>query len=306
MHFRSTLPFLSGAALALGVLAGCDRAPPPREFDGAAAFALLQTQVGFGPRIPGTAGHRRMAAWLDSVLAGRGDTVIVQAWAHVTAKGDTLQLRNYLVRFNPGAEERVLFLAHWDTRPRADGPASKDSSAAVPGADDGASGVALLLGVAEALHRVPPRQGVDLLLVDGEDYGDFVKHPDDVLIGSKYYAQHQPPGPPPLYAVLWDMVAGKNLKIYQEGNSLLGAPEVVELVWKAAREVGHGDVFIGSPGYTLIDDHVSLQKVGIRAIDVVHFYPDYPYWHTPEDTIDKVSGQSLQIVGDVAMRLVRK
>jgi Zn-dependent M28 family amino/carboxypeptidase len=305
MRLGSTLVSLSRLSLLAGLALGCDHAPPPREFDGAAAFALLQAQVAFGPRIPGTEGHRRMAAWLDSTLAGRGDTLIVQAWAHVTATGDTLQLRNYLVRFNPGATERILFLAHWDTRPHADGPGSHDSSAAVPGADDGASGVALLLGVAEALRRMPPKQGVDLLFVDGEDYGDFVKHPDDVLIGSKYYALHQAPGPAPIYAVLWDMVAGKNLKIYEEGNSLLGAPEVVELVWKAAREAGHGDVFISSPGYTLIDDHVSLQKAGIRAIDVVHFYPDYPYWHTPEDTIDKVSSQSLQVVGDVAMRLVR-
>ena len=306
MPFRFLRASVLRASVLAGFLAGCDRGPPAREFDGARAFGFLQAQVEFGPRIPGTEAHRRMAAWLDSALAGRGDTVIVQAWGHVTAAGDTLQLRNYLVRFNPGAAERVLFLAHWDTRPHADGPASRDSTLPVPGANDGASGVALLLGVAEALERVPPRQGVDLLFVDGEDYGDFTRHPDDVLIGSKYYARHQPPGPQPLYAVLWDMVAGKNLKIYQEGNSLLGAPEVVELVWKEAREAGHGDAFIAAPGYTLIDDHVSLQKAGIRAIDVVHFYPDYPYWHTPDDTVDKVSSQSLQAVGDVAMGLVRK
>ena len=151
-----------------------------------------------------------------------------------------------------------------------------------------------------------PVRGVDLLLVDGEDFGDFTREPDDVLMGSKYYAAHPPPGPAPLYAVLWDMVAGKDLKIYQEGNSLLGSPEVVELVWVAAKEVGHSDVFIPSPRNTLIDDHVSLQKVGIRAIDVVCFYPDYPYWHTPDDTIDKVSSQSLQIVGDVAVHLARQ
>ena len=306
MHLRPVLPFLLRASLLAGFITACDHAPPPREFNGAGAFTYLQTQVAFGPRIPGTEGHRRMAAWLDSTLAGRGDTLLVQSWGHVTARGDTLQLRNYLVRFNPGAEERVLFLAHWDTRPRADGPGSRDSTLPVPGANDGASGVALLLGVADALKRVPPKAGVDLLFVDGEDYGDFLKHPDDVLIGSKYYAQHLPPGAQPLYAVLWDMVGGKNLKIFQEGNSLLGAPEVVDLVWKGARQAGHGDVFVSSPGYTLIDDHVSLQKVGIRAIDVVHFYPDYPYWHTPDDTIDKVSAESLQAVGDVAMFLLRK
>jgi hypothetical protein len=108
----------------------------------------------------------------------------------------------------------------------------------------------------------------------------------------------------PLYAVLFDMIADKDLNIYQEGNSLLGAPEVVELVWRVAKEVGHSGQFVASPKHTLTDDHVELQKVGIRAIDVVDF--DYPSWHTPDDTIDKVSAASLQIVGDVAMGLVRK
>ncbi|HTO72367.1 MAG TPA: M28 family peptidase [Gemmatimonadales bacterium] len=290
----------------LALAAGCGRTLAPREFDGAAAFKYIEQQMAFGPRIPGTEGHRRMAAWLDSILPGRSDSLIVQRWRHVTAKGDTLTLTNYLLRFNPSATEHILYLAHWDTRPRSDNPAVKtDPSKPVPGANDGASGVALLLGVADVLKRTPPSRGVDLLLVDGEDYGDFEKTPDDVLMGSKYYAANLAPGPTPLFAVLWDMIAGKNLQLYEEGNSVTGAPEVVDLVWAAAKEAGHGDVFIPSPKYTLIDDHVSLQKVGIRAIDVVHFYPDYPYWHTPDDTIDKLSAESLQIVGDVAVYLAR-
>jgi hypothetical protein len=291
----------------LALAAACTPKLPPREFDGASAFKYIEQQMAFGPRIPGSEGHRRMAAWLDSILPRRADTLIVQRWKHVTAGGDTLELTNYLLRFNPAATEHILYLAHWDTRPHSDNPTVKpDPSKPVPGANDGASGVAVLLGVADVLKKTPPTRGIDLLLVDGEDYGDFEKQPDDVLMGSKYYAAHLPPGPTPLYAVLWDMVAGKNLQIYQEGNSLLGAPEVVELVWTAAREVGHSDVFVPTPKFTLIDDHVSLQKAGIRAIDVVHFYPDYPYWHTPDDTIDKVSAESLQIVGDVAIHLARQ
>jgi len=164
--------------------------------------------------------------------------------------------------------------------------------------------VALLLGVADVLRRSPPTIGVDLLFVDGEDYGDFTATPTDVLIGSRHYAANQVPGPAPLYAVLFDLVADRELQIYQEGNSLVGAPEVVSLVWEAARKVGHAGSFIETPRHTLIDDHLELQKVGIRAIDVVDF--DYPAWHTPDDTIDKVSAASLQIVGDVAMALVRR
>jgi hypothetical protein len=275
-----------------------------REFDGSSAFRYIETQVGFGPRIPGTEAHRRTAAWLDSLLRQRADTVISQSWTHVTAKGDSLPLTNFIARFNPAASKRILFLAHWDSRPTADSPTSTDSTKPVPGANDGGSGVATLLGVADVLKRTPPSIGVDLLFVDGEDYGDFTATPKDVLIGSRYYASHPVAGPKPLYAVLFDLVADKDLQIFEEGNSLVGAPEVVELVWDTAKDLGYAGTFVATPKHTLIDDHLELQKVGIRAIDVVDF--DYPAWHTKDDTIDKVSGASLQIVGDVAVALVRR
>ena len=293
------------ALLAIVLLAACrDTTPRVRQFDGAAAFGYIETQVGFGPRIPATEAHRRAGAWLDSLLRQRADTVVVQTWTHVTAAGDSLPLTNFVARFRPAATKRLLFLAHWDSRPTADGPTSADSTVPVPGANDGGSGVAVLLGVADALKRAPPAIGVDLLFVDGEDYGDFTKTPKDVLIGSRYYAAHQLPGPQPLYAVLFDLVADKDLQIFQEGNSLVGAPEVVDLVWTTAKDLGYAGTFVATPKHTLIDDHLELQKAGIRAIDVVDF--DYPYWHTKDDTIDKVSGASLQIVGDVAVGLVRR
>ncbi len=237
----------------IGALGGCAREtrPPPREFEGSKAFQYLRSQVGFGTRIPGTPSHERMAAWLDTMLRVRADTVIVQSWTHVTAAGDSLPLRNFVARFNPRATTRILFLAHWDTRPRSDGPNSKNPKAPVPGANDGASGVSVLLGVADALKRQPSPIGVDLLFDDGEDYGDFNEQPNDVLIGARYYAAHQPPGPKPRYAVLFDLVADKDLQIYQEGNSLTGAPEVVELVWSTARKLGKQSVFIASPKHTL-------------------------------------------------------
>lgn len=292
------LPFVA-------VLAACrEQAPPPREFDGAGAFRYLERQLAFGPRVPGTEPHRLMAEWLEAELRARADTLVVQRWRHVTTRGDSLPMVNFMARFNPGAEQRLLFLAHWDSRPRADAPTSRDSTVPVPGANDGGSGVALLLGVADVLKATPPKVGVDLLFVDGEDYGDFTATPTDVLIGSRHYAANQVAGPKPLYAVLFDLVADRELQIYQEGNSLVGAPEVVNLVWETARRVGHGGTFIDTPRHTLIDDHLELQKAGIRAIDVVDF--DYPAWHTPDDTIDKVSAASLQIVGDVAMALVRR
>lgn len=289
------------ALLMATVVLACAPKGPVRTFDGQAAYRAIETQVAFGPRIPGRPGHAAEAAWLDSLLRPLADTLVVQQWIHVSAAGDSLPMRNFVARFRPSASERLLFLAHWDTRPRADAPTSRDSTLPVPGANDGASGTAVLLGVAEALHRVPPSVGVDLLFVDGEDYGVFDAK-TDVLIGSRYYAAHPMPGPPPLYAVLFDMVGDRDLQIYQEGNSLLGAPEVVHLVWRVAADAGHGKTFIATPKWTLTDDHVSLQERGIRAIDVVDF--DYPYWHTPDDTPDKVSAQSLQTVGEVALALV--
>jgi hypothetical protein len=291
--------------LVVMLLAACrDRTSHVREFDGAGAFRYIETQVAFGPRIPGTEAHRRAAQWLDSLLRQRADTVVVQSWTHVTTSGDSVPLTNFVARFRPGAGKRLLFLAHWDSRPTADSPTSPDSTKPVPGANDGGSGVAALLGVADVLKRAPPSIGVDLLFVDGEDYGDFTKTPKDVLIGSRYYAVHQVPGPQPLYAVLFDLVADKDLQIFEEGNSLVGAPEVVELVWNTAKDLGYAGTFVATPKHTLIDDHLELQKAGIRAIDVVDF--DYPSWHTKDDTIDKVSAASLQIVGDVAVALVRR
>ena len=226
-----------------------------------------------GPR--GTSGWRRGST---APRASGPTRCIVQRWTHVTAKGDSLPLQNFITRYNPGAEKRILFLAHWDTRPITDGPLSPDSTQKVMGANDGASGVALLLGVADVLKRAPPRPTSAWICCSPTARTTATsRRTIDVLIGARYYAAHQPPGPPPLYAVLFDLVADKDLQIYQEGNSATGAPEVVERVWEMARDLGYGRVFVDTPKHTLIDDHVELQKAGIRAIDVVDF--DYPASH---------------------------
>ena len=284
--------------------AGDGSASSASEFNGRTSFTYIEKQMSFGPRIPNKPDHEQTGDWLLAELRARADTVIVQEIRHVTRKGDTLRLRNFFARFRPQVSERVLFLAHWDTRPMADHSENLGQQRLpVPGANDGASGVAVLLGVADALKARPPANGVDLLFVDGEDYGDFADS-NDVLIGSRWFAAHQPAGYQPLFAVLFDMVADKDLQIFQEGQSVAFAPEVVQRVWRVAAERGHERQFVPSVRHTLTDDHVSLQKAGIHAIDVVDF--DYPYWHTTEDTIDKVSAESLQIVGDVAVALVRQ
>ncbi|HEU5465237.1 MAG TPA: M28 family peptidase, partial [Gemmatimonadales bacterium] len=215
-------------------------------------------------------------------------------------------------RFRPKAADRVLYLAHWDTRPIADQDQNLGNQRKpVPGANDGASGVAVLLGVADVLKRHPPAVGVDLLFVDGEDYGDFDTATldssfSDVLMGSRYFAKHLPdPKYTPMMAVLFDMIGAKNLVIPVEQYSQAFAPEVVDRVWRVADSLGYGKVFLKQSGPSLIDDHTMLQHAGIHAIDMVDFDGYHAYWHTVDDTIDKVSAESLQMVGDVAVALVR-
>lgn len=291
-----------GALAAAAIACGGGGAQRPA-FDGEAAMRYVEAQLAFGPRIPNTEGHRRTGDWIEASLRERADAVEVQAFQHVTATGDTLNLRNFIGRFRPESADRVLYVAHWDTRPRADKSANLGAQRMpVPGANDGASGTALLLAVADALAAIPPVYGVDLVFVDGEDYGNFSAG-DDVLLGSKYYAQSIADGPRPLFAVVWDMVGDADLEIFQEGYSIARAPEVVERVWRMAEDLGHGRVFRPTRVHTVVDDHVPLQEVGVRAIDVIDF--DYAHWHTTEDTLDKVSAESLQVVGEVAVALVR-
>jgi hypothetical protein len=295
------LPLLVAGML----VTGCG-STAPQEFDGAQALRDIEQQMDFGPRIPGTTGHVATGDWILERLSG-ADTVIVQSFEHVTVDGDTLALRNFIARFRPDDQRRILYLAHWDTRPIADrSPNLGAQGLALPGANDGGSGVAILLGVADALRTRPPAMGVDLVFVDGEDYGDWGVG-RDVLLGSRHYADHLLPGPLPEFAVVWDMVGDADLEVFQEGNSMLAAPDIVGRVWDAADQLGYGQHFPARVRHTITDDHVSLHAVGIKAVDVIDFDygPGNGYWHTTDDTVDKVSAASLQIVGDIAMALLR-
>lgn len=295
-------------AVLVGTAVGCGAGAATRDFDGEIALQYVARQMEFGPRVPGTDAHVATGDWILSMLQERADTTEVQAFTHVTVEGDTLPLRNFIGRFRPEATDRVLYVAHWDTRPVADRSANlADQRRPVPGANDGASGVALLLGVADALKRVPPAVGVDLLFVDGEDYGDFGAD-RDVFLGSRHYASRLDRSRLPLFGVVWDMVGDRDLEIYQEQHSVTRAPEVVRRVWSVADELGYGRVFRDDVRHMISDDHLPLLDVGVRAIDVIDFDygPSNAWWHTTDDTIDKVSAESLQWVGDVAMALIRR
>ena len=285
----------------------CERGGGPRagKFDGAAALRYAKTQLDFGTRIPGTLGAQRAGDWIVAQMRQRADTVIVQSWTQTLSNGKPLPLRNILARFRPDLPDRVLYVTHWDTRPlsdQAEDPAQRNQP--MPGANDGASGVGLFVALADALKKTPPAVGVDLLFVDGEDYGSFDTM-QDVLMGSTYFASHLPaPGYRPIFGVLWDMIGDKDLLIKKEQNSVSQAPEVVTKVWDAAKDLGHDDVFVEQQtAYPITDDHIPLLQAGLRVIDVIDL--DYPYHHRPTDTIDKISAKSLSIVGDVAEALLR-
>jgi hypothetical protein len=316
------IPFVLSAITLVAPLAlfsACDLLPGRSKtaFVADSALSYARQQVAFGPRVPGTPQAQRAGDWIVAMMRARADTVVEQRWTHRTADGKDLPLRNILARFRPAAPQRILYVTHWDTRPTADAdPVLGNRHTPIPGANDGAAGVGLFIALGDALKQAPPDLGVDLLFVDGEDYGKSFDPPyTDVLLGSQYFADHLPsPDYRPIFGVLWDMIGDKDLNILQEGNSLAQAPEVVSRVWQKAADLGYGKWFIAREGYEVTDDHVPLLQKGLRVIDVIDldYGPLGPdgqanpnYHHTLQDTIDKISARSLQIVGDVAVALVR-
>jgi len=275
-------------------------------FNGNAAYNYAKAQVDFGPRVPGTPAAKQAGDWIIRQMRARADTVIVQSFTYTTADGKKLPLRNILARFRPELPERVLYVTHWDSRPKSESAGTEaEKKMPVPGANDGASGVGMFVALGDVLKKTKPNVGVDLLFTDGEDYGEFGPPEVDVLIGSKYFAAHPPsPGYKPLYGVLWDMIGDKDLRIPYEMISFQQAPEVVSRVWQTAADLGYGDIFVQESGGEVIDDHVPLLKSGLRVIDVIDL--TYPPHHTPHDTMDKISAKSLATVGDVATALVTR
>ena len=298
-------------ALLLAAALGCADEPPRGDpggrverpaFSGARAFELVETQLAFGPRVPGTAGHAAQLEWMVQSLAGHADTVVVDRFRHVTSTGDTLPLANVLARFNAADPDRLLFLAHWDTRPISDQSTDpEDYDTPVPGANDGASGVAVLLALGELFSRQPPPVGIDLLFVDGEDYGPTTA---DMFIGSSRFAE-QAPAARPRYAVLLDMVGDRDPGFPVEGYSSRYAPRVVQRVWGIARDLGYGRLFPMRVRPPVQDDHVPLNEAGIPAVDIIDFEygPDNALWHTPDDVAANVSAATLEVVGEVVAEI---
>lgn len=279
--------------------------PPPApvfvsHFDGQQAFTFLLGQCAYGPRTPNTAAHERCKQYIIEELTPNVDSVTVQPFTYYDPdRHVTLRLTNIIGEINPKATKKVLLFTHWDTRPTADQEVEEElKKRPIMGADDGASGTAVQVALASTLHRYRPDIGVILLFVDGEDWG-----PGDnrMYLGAKYYAAHLP-NPTPEYGILLDMIGDSKLQIFREVTSEHLHPELNDKVWSAAQSIGDEVYFPNVQKYDITDDHDALNQAGVPSIDLIDF--DYPYWHTLADTPDKCSAASLQVVGDVMVKVL--
>ncbi len=296
MRFVRNIFLVVFILIAISILIGCDidgtsknvqlpiATDTPPKFDGERALQHVRTQLEFGPRTPGSEGHEKIVSWVVDELQINNWDVSVQE-----IPSDDYTIRNVVAKQGRGAPWIILG-AHYDTRFFADNDPDLDNrTQPVPGANDGASGVAVLLELARVLPKNLPGE-VWLVFFDAEDNGRIPGW--NWIMGSQAFVQTLDDQPDAV--VIIDMIGDADQNIYMEKNS---DPEISREIWEVAETLGYADRFIANIKYSIMDDHTPFLRAGIPAIDVIDF--DYPHWHTVEDTLDKISAQSLQAVGDV-------
>jgi Peptidase family M28 len=289
-------------------------------FNPDSAFYFVKRQVDFGPRIPNTEAHRKTADFLSNQLRKYGATVTVQEFDQTTYDNQRVRLKNIIASFYPETHKRVLLAAHWDTRPFADRD-KQNPDAPFDGANDGASGVGVLLEIARTLSTSPnpPDVGVDIILFDGEDWGERVNErlvptPKGLdswwCLGSQYWSTHKhKPNYSAFYGILLDMVGAKNSQFYREGLSLTYAPKVVDRVWTTADQLGYSRFFVKKNQSEIIDDHKYVtENAKIPMIDIVNHDPATGWFgffhHTHADNMDLISEEPLKAVGETLLHVV--
>jgi hypothetical protein len=282
---------------------GCrsERIPPPPP-DGARLFADLEAQVRCGPRTPNSTGAACARTFILGEFGRHAARVAVQEFAVADPYGgDSLRLTNLMAHFRPEIAARVLIGAHWDSRPWADRDTGSARDHAVPAANDGASGIAVLLELGRILATWNPGVGVDLVCFDGEDYGregDL----DHYLLGSKHFVRRLG-AYRPRAMILLDMVGERGARFPIEGSSLAGAPALARLVHAVAESLGV-ERFVPDRGPTLLDDHVPFLRAGIPAVDIIDI--DYPEWHTTRDLPDRCDPTTLADVTRVVLHVLAR
>lgn len=287
-------------------------------FNADSAYAFCAKQCSFGPRLMNTEAHDKCGEWIMKQFAGYGMKVETQDAELKAWDGTMLRSRNIWARFRPEQTTRVLLCAHWDCRPWADNdPDSTNWRKPVMGANDGASGVAVMLELARVISSDSTLNiGVDFVCFDAEDYGvpQWSSAPDSQdswALGAQYWAEHQPQGYEARYGVLLDMVGGEGARFYQESVSKQYASEIVNKVWRTASQIGYGSYFPMPEGGMITDDHVPVnEKAGIACIDIIPFYPDCqqssfgPTWHTINDTMEHIDRATLKAVGQTMVQIL--
>lgn len=281
-------------------------------FNADSAFAYTKAQVDFGPRIPSTKAHADCAIYLENKLKSFGAQVFVQKATAQTYDGKTHQLKNIIAAFSPEKKQRVLITAHWDARPFSDQDMDEaNKNKPFDAANDGASGVAVILEMARQIQLKQPNVGVDFILWDLEDYGksnDNSAQETTWCIGSQYWAKNPPVKEyKAMYAINLDMVGGENAQFAMDAVSRQYAPQVVQKVWGIAAEIGYSNYFINLNSGNLIDDHFWVNQAGTPCIDIIHFTDAggfYKNWHTQLDNLNNIDRNTLKAVGQVVLETI--
>ena len=279
-------------------------------FDADSAYSYVARQVEFGPRVPNTEAHRQCGEWLVGELRKRGLDVTEQRAELKAFDGTMLNALNIFAQFNPEKDERVLLLAHWDSRPWADeDPDPAKHKTPVDGANDGASGVGVILEIARQLSLNNPGKGVDVLFVDAEDWGTKGDE-QSWAMGARYFMEHLPvENYTPKEAILLDMVGGKDAVFCREYFSEQAAPRLAQSLWGIAESLGYGSMFLNRFGGAVTDDHVQLIEHGIPTVDIIEYHPEDetgfdPDWHTSTDNLAGIDKHTLEAVGQTVLTYI--
>lgn len=289
-------------------------------FNADSAYSYVAQQVGFGPRIPNTHAHARAAEYFVQTLTRLGAGVTIQEFQAENYEGKKLDLKNIIASFNPDKNKRILLAAHWDTRPFSDKDDQKPD-AEFQGANDGASGVGVLLEIARAISsNTKPEVGVDIILFDGEDWGEKEGEQDSYplpeglqewwCLGSQHWSKNKHKSNySAYYGILLDMVGARNAQFHREGYSMEFAPTIVDKVWDHAQRLGFSHVFIRKTQPGVTDDHLFVNTVArIPMINVVHFEPGIGYFgdfhHSQKDNLELISKDMLRIVGTTVLNTI--
>lgn len=283
------------------------------------AYAYCEAQCAFGPRIMNSDAHDRCGEWITGKFQSLGMTVQTQSAQLKGYDGTMLRSTNIIASYKPELSDRILVCAHWDSRPWADNdPDEANHHTPVMAANDGASGVAVMLELARLLGAQDSLAvGVDFVCFDAEDWGtpqwaDTPDSGDTWALGAQHWAANpHKDGYKARFGILLDMVGGRGAKFYQEGMSKQFAPAIVDKVWEAAHTVGYGSMFPKAEGGMVTDDHIPVnEKLKIPTIDIINYYPDCeqssfgPTWHTVSDTMENIDKNTLQAVGQTVVQVL--